>query len=248
MQDRKKSLLIALCIGDGHLRLNPKAKKRRTGQLSLLHSKEQEQYLEWKIELLHSLLGGNKPKKIERKTYNNKTCKWYQRVEASRTHRYFAVIHKWLYPNGKKTITRKLLDKLTPEGVAIWFMDDGNLRVNRAKSDRYNSKPKGKISSIQVNLATYVTKEEADVIYSFFKEVWDVEMKVTFNNRSGKYFHYMNTKEGTKFLTKLSNYIIPSMLYKILPPQERPVSLDRERIKGSKRERYSLNCLETYRS
>lgn len=248
MRKEKKSILTALALGDGFIRLNKEGMKRRTGQLCLLHSTAQIAYLEWKRDLLHSLLGGSESKISTRSVLNKGNGKTYERAELNKSHRYFAVLHKWLYPQGKKTIARNMLNKLDPQGLAIWYMDDGNLKVNRATTDRFKTKPKGSITSLQLVLATYVSEEEADVINDYFKEVWGIVWIKQFNERSGKWFHRANTKEGKKFLDLISPHVIPSMHYKILTSQERPVPIERERVKNASRERYSLNCLETYRS
>lgn len=211
MRKDKKALLIALCLGDGHLRKtkNGDGKLSSNVQLALLHSTSQLDYMEWKVGKLLSLLGGKRSKIGIRKVYNKQAGKYYERCEVNKSHKYFKVLYRWLYPEGKKKITRRILNYLTPEAIAIWMMDDGGIKKRKNKA--------GVESSYQFYLASYVTKEEAETIKKYFSDVWGIEWKV--RQVGDKWMHYTNT-EGTKKLSKLiAPYIIPNMEYKIVRPK-----------------------------
>lgn len=105
MDKRKKSLLIGLCIGDGHL-------NGRSGvALEIEHGEKQKFYIEYKAKLISKLLNCAEPN-----MYNNKRKSTYK---ISKGHKYFKIIRKWLYKDNKKVITRALLNKLSPEALAI---------------------------------------------------------------------------------------------------------------------------------
>ena len=210
MRKDKKAVLIALCLGDGHLRKtrNGKGKKSENVQLALLHSTTQLSYMEWKASKLHSLLGGKRSKISIRRVWNKTVRKHYERCEVNKSHKYFKVLYRWLYPDGNKKITRRILDYLTPEAIAIWMMDDGGIKKRKNKA--------GQESSFQFYLATYVTEEEAKIIQKYFSDVWDIDWKV--REVKGKWMHYTNTTGTKKLSTLISPYVIPSMEYKIVRP------------------------------
>lgn len=218
MKKDKKGLLLALCLGDGHLRISKNgngAPNKTTGQLALLHSTAQREYMEWKVDRLHKAVGGKRPNVIVRKTFNKTNGKTYERCEATKCHKYFRVLHKWLYPKGVKVISRKLMDYLTPEGIAIWVMDDGGIK-------KYTSVKTGKVSCCQFYLATYVDYDNAVEIQKYFSEVWGIEFKLS-QDKSGKWRHYCNTTETKKLCDLIRPYVIPSMEYKLLPTSAEPV-------------------------
>lgn len=197
MKRDKKALLIAFVIGDGYIRIDSRLKNPK-GTLKLCHSIKQKDYLEYKVNVLHSLVGGKKP------VIREYTCtvkgKTYRQVRAEKSHKYFKVLRGWLYP-GKYNY----LKYLTPEAIAIWFMDDGSCVVNNRYKD-------GTCKTARTNLHTCTTKEQADLVCKYFKERWDIKF-TTFKEKgsfSVRCFH----KEGRKFHELIRPYIIPSMRYK----------------------------------
>lgn len=198
MKKRKKALLIALVLGDGYIRVDHRQKNPK-GTLKLCHSKSQKEYLEYKVGILHSLVGGKRPavREYTVKAFDSE----YQQVRAEKTHRYFGTLRKLMYPD-----KYKMLKYMTPESIAIWFMDDGSLIAN----NRY---PDGTCSSARTNIHTCCkTKEEASSICQYFQDTWDIKF-TTFKEGSGfsiRCFH----KEGKKFHKMIHPYVIPSMMYK----------------------------------
>ena len=197
MKREKKALLIALVIGDGYIRID-KRQKNPKGTLKLCHSDKQREYLEYKVGLLHSLIGGKRP------VIRDYTCTveghQYSQVRAEKTHKYFGVLRKWLYPN-----KYKYLKYLTPKAIAIWYMDDGSLVAN----NRY---PDGTCSSARTSIHTCTTREEADTVCKYFHDAWGIKFS-TFKEK-GKYSVRCFHKEGQKFHDLISPYVIPSMKYK----------------------------------
>ena len=114
------------------------------------------------------------------------------------------ILLKKLYPQGRKTVTRKLLNFLTIAGIAIWFLDAG------AKSFK---KKNGKIHALEITLNTALTLEENEIIISYFLEVWGFKWGLSKNKTT--YRLRMGTQEGKRFLTFIKPYVPDSMLYKI---------------------------------
>lgn len=194
MKNRKKAMLIALAIGDGHIAKDPRSK---SCSLQIKHSLKQEEFITYKRDLLHSLIGGKKPKLhyFDNNGYNG--------VKFSKASKYYRVLRKWLYQNNKKQISRFVLNKLTLEAIAIWYMDDGGLSP---------SFKNGKINRYQLYLNTHVSEKENQIIIDYFKEEWDIEFHQVKNK--GSYRLRMGTREARKFLNLIQEFIIPSMKYK----------------------------------
>lgn len=203
MKNRKKAILIALAIGDGYISKDPKSK---SASLCINHSTKQEEFITYKRDLLHSVIGGKLPKLHY---FNNNG---YPGVKFSKASKYFRVLRHWLYPNGVKKISRFLLNKLTPEAIAIWYMDDGGL----SPMIRH-----GRIHAYQLFLNTCLSREENQIIIDYFKETWGVQFQQVKNK--GSYRLRMNTREIRNFLPMLQEFIIPSMKYKstMIAPQIR---------------------------
>ena len=202
MNKRDKSILLALAIGDGHL----EKISRNAVRIAIKHSAKQKEYLLYKQSLLHSIIGGKKTtisKRTQVRTVNLLTSYGFKKG-----HRYFRVLRKWLYKDGVKTLSRNILNKLTPEAIAIWYMDDGNL---------YKHRYKGKVTSFRLTLSTEVPMDEAILIRDYFKEVFDISFHIN-KTKDGRYRHRCSTKEARKFFDLVEPFIIPSMMYKIDVP------------------------------
>ena len=76
---RKKALLIALVLGDGHLNTNSGC------ALEITHGEKQLFYLEYKRQLISELLNCNKPNIYHRVSNNT--------YKISKGHRLFRILH-----------------------------------------------------------------------------------------------------------------------------------------------------------
>lgn len=197
LEREKKSLLIALLIGDGTISSNYVFK--------LSHSTQQREFLEWKINLLNEF--GIKNNGIKQYTskcgYNIGKEVLYSQLSIIPT---IKALRKSVY-TPKKKITRKLLNWLTPQGLAIWYMDDGHINVNTSKQR----------SSIQhtIKIATCVDKQTALEIINYFKEVWDVNFRLFEEGTNTFSIASCCENDCSKFIQIVKPFIIPSLLYKI---------------------------------
>jgi len=202
MVDKKriKSILIGMTIGDGSLyvRRDIRSKTGFHQRLQIRHSIKQIEYTVHKAKLIKELLGGNIPTVTK---FNNSG---YPGVRFCKSNRWFRYLYNFIYIEGKKTFTRKMLDFLTPEAIAIWYMDNGGLSLKKRN---------GKIHARELFLNTHISKEENQIIINYFKEIWNIEFKAVLNNKS--YRLRCGTKEALKFTKIIKPFIIPSMFYKI---------------------------------
>src|SRR5699024_917839 len=88
---------------------------------------------------------------------------------------YFRNLHSWMYVNKKKIISRKILDMLTIKGIALWYMDDGNLSAKKRN---------GKIHAYELFINTHEDRPTNQIIIDYFKEVHGIDRKSTRLNSS----------------------------------------------------------------
>lgn len=192
--NRERAILLGLAIGDGCLYSN-----RGHCGITIKHSIKQKAYLEYKCELLHSVIGGSKPKIHE--IDNN----GYPGVYFSKgNNKAFRLLRKTLYQNNEKMISRVILDRLNDLSIALWYMDDGNLSMKKRN---------GKIHARELFLNTHIEKDKNQIIIDYFLEKYNV--KFTQVKNRGSYRLRCGTTEAMKFIEIVKPYIIESMHYKI---------------------------------
>lgn len=199
LSKEQKSLLIGMLIGDGTITNHPDYK--------LSHSKNQMEYLEWKIKLLeqYGFNHGGLKTYVSKSGYNEGSDVIYVRVKTNLT---IKALRRSIY-KPKKTFTRNLLNWLNPLGIAIWYMDDGYININSSKQR----------SSVQhtCKIATCVDEETINTMILYFKEVWDIKFR-SFKEGKNSYSLATSSEEDCeKFVKLIKPYIeqVPSLLYKI---------------------------------
>lgn len=200
LSKEQKRLLIALLIGDGTISSNYVFK--------LSHSIEQKEYLEWKVNLLNKLgIKNNGIKEyISSCGYNKGKGVLYSQMSLHST---IKALRRSVYIP-KKTFTRSLLNWLDAQGLAIWFMDDGFININRSEQRQ---------GSIQRNIriSTCVDENTCNMMIKYFKEEWNIEFR-PFIEKSKLYSLATKTNEDSdKFIKIVKPYIeqVPSLLYKV---------------------------------
>lgn len=225
MNRSDRALLVGMVYGDGSLSVRKRGVNWVESYIQIGHSPKQIEYLEHKRKILLRIFGG----KINLGRYMTgrlkNTGKKYPQVKITKSNKYFRVLRKMLYPGGVKKFTWQGLYMLTPEAIAIWYMDDGSARINRNKD--------GFVSSVATDIATQCSSDEVDLIIDYFK----IEHGITFKKRKDKkcieeqaYLIQANTSESHKFASLVEPYIVPSMLYKLkhvadLHSHERPAPI-----------------------
>ena len=198
---RKRGLIIGSILGDGFIyKRTSKQTDYIRFTMGITHSEKQFEYLEWKRELLSNCF-----QTPMGKIYSYKRGK-YNLFETRKTDKYLRIIYKWMYRDSKKTYTRQILQFLTPEAIALWYMDDG--------SCYYKKDPKTKaIKSIEVVISTYCSLQEANVIIDYFSREYDIQWKLKLSK--GLYCIRMSKKESVKFFNLIKPFMHQSMMYKI---------------------------------
>lgn len=208
----KKSFIIGMLLGDGCTSLRRGAINYN---LSCVHNPKQYEYLIWKMEILKENLQktywiSQKQTHFSGKAVHpgniGKVYKMYAATLGS--HPLVTQVRKEMYLENKKIVTPNILRQLTPIGLAIWYMDDGNLA--------YHKNPNGSIKTRNVNL--HIEGFDSDSqqnIVNYFLEVWNI--KTSLHKTRDHFKLWMNTFNSIKFLRIVAPYIkfISCMKYKI---------------------------------
>jgi hypothetical protein len=204
--------LLGMVAGDAHVNVRERWNTYNTrkgvkksfyisSEMRVLHSTKQRAYCEFKCALVNQLLGTRATVTVVRNGPGGR----YEAAHFTVSHPYFKMLKGWTYADGKKQFNEVWLDHMTPEGIAVWYMDDGHARRN------FNSV--GKVSSISTNLATCCPKDEAELIARWFSD--HHKIKVSLFPEGGGYSIRMNTEESRLFVHMVQPFIIEPMLYKL---------------------------------
>jgi hypothetical protein len=217
MNSTDRGKIVGMVLGDGHLSFRKRYNKDKhgtpkyeylTSAIVIAHSMKQYDYLEHKRNVVHSVFGGNKPEIAKYDHTLPSTGKTYQLARFQKTNTYLRILHGFMYSNkGKKYISKQVLDMLTPEGIAYWYMDDGAVHRNKNAN--------GDTTSCNSEIATYCSKEEVDNICEYFDKKYDIKFKPAYDKARNKYFVRTNTAGSKKFVELVKPYIVPCMIYKI---------------------------------
>lgn len=193
-----RNLLIGLLLGDGTISNNYVFK--------LSHCEQQRDYLEWKIKLLgnNGIRTNGVKEYISTCGYNSSKKILYTQLSIIP---FIKVLRRVFYRPKKILGNRKLLNRLSAQEIAIWYMDDGCINIRKSKN---------KIHGFYIRIATCLPEKELQVIIDYFKEVWNISF-YKISEGKGTYSLCCGTKEGIKFINIVKPYVqqVPSMIHKI---------------------------------
>lgn len=196
--------LYGTLLGDGHISNDTRSDGRLRAYSS--NGEKQLNYLKYKQELFNGV------GKIVASGTNNYSglngYHWYLPADGFISES----LYEDFYIDGKKTVTEKVVNKLTDAGLALWYMDDGNLSYRDGKIQR---------PSIRINTQGF-SYEENQILVNYLNSR-GIECHTTEENRTDKprYWHIYITVNGTpKFLNIVTPYMCQSMAYKTIPELE----------------------------
>lgn len=187
LSDEQLEIIYGSLLGDATIGINWK-----NARLAFNHGGNQEEYFDYKCSFFKDILG--KINKTPR--YDKRTNKYYNRFAVRLlSHPKFTEIYNECYINGIKTVTKEWLNKITPRGLAFWFMDDGN--------------NKGVLAT---NSFTY---EEVCLIKEWFLEKYNIKVSIEIQNgQNPQYVIYILAESKPLFYKLVKPYVIESMKYK----------------------------------
>jgi len=184
----QKAIVIGSVLGDGYLSENWSKTNYR---LSISHSQKQTNYLEWKCSILKDfVLSG--PRRYEKtKSVSFRTI----------SHRYLTELIRTFYVEGKKIIPENISEFITdPMTIAVWYMDDGNIR-----------RTNGKVYGYYLNTQSF-TRSDNQLLAQALNKNFGIRSLILKNK--GYYRLYIGV-DRKKFADLIGKFILPSMLYKI---------------------------------
>ena len=182
------SALIGVLLGDGTVGKN--------GQFAITHSESQ---IEYNIHL-QKLFGGSIINSLGRGFGKGKPQNCLSLPINSNTR----FLRKVFYDGGVKTV-KNIIHNINKISLAYLYMDDGHLN---GKSD----------CGISTCSFTY---DEHLLLQQKFKEEWNINCVISsksavYKDEKRNYFYLrFNTEDSDKLFTLISEYIIPSMQYKL---------------------------------
>ena len=161
-------------------------KGRKDAFLEVNHSINAKDYVDWKYKILRNI-SGTEP--IPRRGNGSRIAYRFY----TRQHPELSQLFEMFYVDGKKRIPNIKID---PFMLAVWFMDDGSRCRDRdvyLNTQQFNLSDQGKLISMLRELGLEATLQKDKIYY-----------RLRFLKKSIKPFNEM-----------ISNYLIPSMRYKL---------------------------------
>lgn len=201
---RQKEILYGSMMGD--------AKKNSSSSAGFGHGTNQKEYLLWKYNEFENIASKNSLKSkhyisiIGSKLVDNR---FYTKANSD-----IEIINEQFYFSGKKEITKKILENLTPLSIAVWYMDDGSTGFSFKSRQKfgYNIKP-------EYTFCTDSFSDESCLnIQKWFLEKWDISTKLRQRNKNkikiGNRI-VVNNYSVYRFVELINPYILSMFKYKI---------------------------------
>lgn len=194
LNKKQKDIVVGLMLGDGCLESQNNG---RTYRLKIEQSLLHKNYVDWLYGKFKNLVltePREKTKNIRDEIYHNYG---FQTISCGNL-RFFA---QQFYDqnSGKKKIPKFIGTLLTPLALAIWFMDDGQIKSKKHRALLINSQC---FSKKDLRLLLRVLKDKFEINATLKKE------------RTG-YRIYLLSSTISNFLNLINSYIHPSMRYKL---------------------------------
>ena len=206
LTESEKQIILGTALGDGCL-----TKTSRYCHLLITHAKSQYDYLKWIYDNLSNI---PKPDAlVEHMTTPSYLNGRYIDTHEScylctKQHPFFSDVHALLCHNGKKQITRRYLNLLGPQALAIWWCDDGCCYVNI--ENRWRG---GWFSTQSFSYA------EHQLIKQWFRVIWGIDCKVYISKHkdisANKFRLFFNTTNMKRLRKLIYEYVPQCMKYKV---------------------------------
>lgn len=187
---RQGEIIIGTLLGDGFLERNG-----NYFRLIIDHSLKQLPYLQYKHDHLKDFGG----RIVLKKRFDSRTGKFYDHcLYRTRTSSILAEYQNLFYVKKRKSIPSNLPKIITPQILAIWFMDDGYKRND--------------CNAARLNTQSY-SLEEHMVIQQALLNL-GIQSKI--HKQKQNFVTYIPSSSMNKFRGLIKDFIIPEMKYKIV--------------------------------
>jgi 16S rRNA G966 N2-methylase RsmD len=201
LTQRQKEILYGSLMGDAKRQYVNKS--YNTASVGFSHSSKQKKYLLWKFNEFKSVVSEKSLKESlsfdPRHNGFNTTCSFYTHANTDVEN-----ILSEFYKDDKREPTRKILDNITPLGLAVWYQDDGSTDIREHKP--------------QFSFCTdSFSKESCELIVQWFKERYGIDAFLADRKSNGNLYYRVKirTYHSEKFVDLVSSYVLPMFYYKI---------------------------------
>lgn len=189
------SAVIGMMLFDGSLSNNK--------YFYIRHGGKQLHYVDEKVKFIEKYM---KPKTVRTVTDKNGFDYRYAYFCDER----FKYLGTKIYKNGKKVLTKNILNRFDEITLAIMYLDVGCLGLRKGKyPDVYCSR------EIHLNVQSF-TKQEVEMFKAYLLKKWNLDFHITLDHGLPRL--WCNTKNTIKFLQIVAPviwYNFPSMYYKL---------------------------------
>jgi hypothetical protein len=181
--------------------------------LYLAHSKKQFEFLRWKVGRLNRIFGVKQPIKeriITNQSGEHLACQWW-----SNQQELLLPLYKELYPQGKKVLTPLFLRDIGLEGLAVLYMDDGNLHLRKRGASTVAGEPY--VRERIVELALYVPYDTALFVSDWIEDLTGASLtpRQPMKSKSPNKWNLRgNGNQARQFVEVLKPYGCKAMSYK----------------------------------
>ena len=192
-------VIIGSLLGDARLECRSVGLRHPiTARLRCHHGEKQKEYLFWKYEVFKNLVL-KEPKEItwDNPKRNLHEVSWYFHT---RSFEELGILYNTFYRNGCKILPEEIFDVLTPQMIAVWFMDDGS---NVGGGFTLNTH--GFSREEQIRVIDYL-KRRHGVTATLVKDRTKFKIGIGRNDYA-------------RFANLVRPFIVPSMTYKIVNPR-----------------------------
>jgi len=186
---RQRDLIIGTLLGDGTL------EKTRAGKnycLKIQHSIKQSELVFWKYRQLQNFVLAPPKQQAVNQSLRFRTISHHELKE----------FQEMFYPKGKKIAPINIEEMLNPFVLSVWFMDDGNKRIEY-----------GKLQGFHLNTQSFSVKENERLKSAIYK---NFGIKCFLQGNHGKIRLYVGAESRDAFRKLIGDLVIPSLQYKLV--------------------------------
>lgn len=191
LTNRQRELLVGLILGDGHL----ETQNGRTYRLKVEHSIKQKDYADWLYQNFREWVNQT-PKARVKDSFGKRITSYGFTTYTTGSLRFYA---QQFYFGKKKVIPAGIEKLLTPQALAIWFMDDGSWKSDHHKTYIIHS--------------LGYSRNELILIIEALKKKFGINAGT--HKQYDKWRIYIYSDSAEKFKKLIAPYVVPSMKYKL---------------------------------
>lgn len=202
----KIKYIVAFLYGDGYIGYHGKECRFQANNII-----DNIDYILWRKSILENITPVTLTTNRDDRQNRKEIVKTF-----TRTHPIFSRVHQRMYLCGKKVVDPHYLKLLDWETLAIWYMDDGSLRI--IKQDYKTKHYESLVPTIATLCFSYA---ENVMIKNAIKEKLDIEFNINRHsvNKNNEFMYQLVLRRSSfeKFRNNIEKFLTPSFLYKINP-------------------------------